>query len=105
MLFQLEEMIMQNLPRSKFFKFGFSWGIFSFILFNCFLYVSENGLHECHAFHIVGFPFRIYQWEQFVWMEKILWTGIIGNLVFGILVSVLFGLILHWFMNKRSRLK
>lgn len=91
---------MNEIFKSNFFRVGFWFAFLTFILFNFFLYVSENGVHDCHVFHIVGFPFRFYQWGKFAAMEKTLWLGIIGNLIFGVLASFLCGLFRHWIMNK-----
>ena len=98
---------MKSLIKSKKFRVGVLIGIILIILLNIFF---PSGRHYDPSFtYNFGFPFTFYQsgheeMEGGSSISRILWLGLIGNLLFTIFISFLAGLSLNLLADKEPKL-
>jgi hypothetical protein len=87
--------------RTKAFAVGFSGGLILLVAVNIYEYtiMIETECFDCLLGF--GFPFRLYESGIFH-LERILWLGLIADVLIAILVSVGIGLLCHSFKNIRG---
>lgn len=85
------------------FSVGFFTGLFLLIAVNMYGY---NRMYEAECFDCIqgfGFPFRLYESGTILHLERILWYGLIADVLVAISVGVGIGLLCHSFKNIRGR--
>ncbi len=97
---------MKDLIRSKMFGLGFLIGIVVFILINVF-YPTEINCSSTNLCNYDGFPLASYRggYEEKDggnYIGEILWIGLVGNLLFALMISFITGLSLSLFTHKES---
>jgi hypothetical protein len=88
--------------RTKAFAVGLFSALFLFTALNVYSYtkMSEEECFDCvKAF---GFPFRLYESGTILHLDKILWLGLLADVLIAICVSVGIGLLCN-FANTISR--
>ena len=99
---------MKNLFKDKTFVTGFLIGAFIVILLNICLPIQKLNFDDLLSYY--GFPFAFYQigygeGEGAEQIRKILWFGLAGDLLFGLLVSLLAGTSVKFLADNKLNLK
>jgi hypothetical protein len=99
MSFRLEETGMNKFFRETAFNIGFTIGILLFIGLN--FYSLDANYGRCiDCFGESGFPFS---WMDRGWfLQRILWFGLIADILFALFFSFLLGLIFNFVWSKMS---
>lgn len=103
---------MKKLFQSRAFIIGFISGVLFLIVINCLNYLSNRGSIIGEPFSF-GYPFDLYKgqayklrWENgFVNFGEILYLGLIADILFTIILSVLIGLIFKFIWSKFAERK
>jgi hypothetical protein len=85
------------------FSVGFLAGLFLLIAVNVYGY---NRMNEAECFDCIqsfGFPFRLYESGTILHLERILWYGLIADVLIAISVGAGIGLLFHFFKKVRGR--
>lgn len=98
---------MKMLIKHKIFGIGFLSAILLIVLFNIFLPTERYNLNNLYSY---GFPFAFYQAgyeerEGGEYLTIILWSGLLRNLIFTLLVGFLAGLSLRFLTGKELNLE
>jgi uncharacterized BrkB/YihY/UPF0761 family membrane protein len=93
---------MRKLISNKTFVTGFFLGILLVILLNIFLPTERYAFDNLYSF---GYPFAFYlggyeEREGGNYLTTILWFGLLGNLIFTLLIGSLAGLSLRFLADK-----
>ena len=92
---------MKTIVRDKIFSLGFTLGILIFITFNYLNYlhnVCSDTVDDCGW--SFGFPFHFYSEGGFFTFREIIWSGLIANILFALIASLLIGLVFNYFGLK-----
>lgn len=90
--------------RTKAFAVGFFGGLFLLVAVNLYGY---NNMYEEECFDCIqgfGFPFRLYESGTILHLERILWYGLIADVLVAISVGIGIGLVCHFSKNISGRL-
>jgi hypothetical protein len=88
--------------RTKAFAVGLFSVLFLFTALNVYSYTRMSGEECFDCIKGFGFPFRLYESGTILHLEKILWLGLIADVLIAIIVSVGIGLLCS-FSRKVSR--
>lgn len=91
---------MKDLIKNKPFVIGFIAGMFVFIMRNYREYSLEIMINCADCGRFFGYPFYFYQEGGLVPIKKILWLGLVADLVFVIIFSFVIGLFANYFWSK-----
>jgi hypothetical protein len=93
--------------RYKSFLVGLAVGLVPFVCANVYGYLSMGspGGAACNDCSVsFGFPFPLWVEGGFVSVKRILWGGLLADLLIAVVVGVTLGLILSTFPGARRRL-
>lgn len=85
------------------FSVGFFTGLVLLIAINMYGYIR---MYETECFDCIqgfGFPFRLYESGTIFHLERILWYGLIADVMVAISVGAVIGLLFHSFKKVRGR--
>lgn len=92
---------MKDLVENKAFVFGFLFGILLFFLIGGTIESRRRGTTICFdCVEEYGFPFTYLETGGFVSITKILWLGLIADVLIAITFSFLIGLIFKFIWSK-----
>ncbi|HKA20891.1 MAG TPA: hypothetical protein VKN18_21600 [Blastocatellia bacterium] len=85
--------------RTKAFAAGFFCALLLITGFNVYSYtrMSEEECFDCVSGF--GFPFRVYESGTILHLERVLWLGLIADILIAILLSVAIGLLCYFSRN------
>ena len=108
---------MSNFLKNKTFKSGFSLGIVLFLFAQVISFFTQVVLTiirdynkpseiSFHGFWEIGFPFSMYYWMFDFFRGEVSFKGLLGNLIFGIGLCFLLGLIFKfWTKDQPQKLR
>jgi len=94
---------MKSIVQSKTFCLGFTLGILIFIIFNYVNYlhnVCSNTIDDCGW--SFGFPVHFYSEGGFFTFREIIWIGLIIDILFALISSLLIGLVFNYIWSKSN---
>jgi len=99
---------MKSLIINKIFGIGFLIGVAIVFLLNIYLPIQKLNFADLLSYY--GFPFSFYrvgygEGEGLEQIKEILWFGLVGDLLFALLISSLAGISLRFLADNKLSLK
>lgn len=84
---------MSNLFQSRPFNVGILCGLVLLAAVNYYSYLISGKSQTSHSVQKFGFPFTVYEYGGSVTFERILWFGLIADILIAVIFSLIVGLI------------